>query len=197
MKVFIRISLIGLIIFIASFIIIQVLIMREIKNDERNGANINNIDYVIVLGARLYGKTPSPALYERLEEAFEYISKNDSINIVVTGGQGANEDIPEAEAMKKFLVDRGVEENRIIIEDKSTSTYENLKFAKDRIQEIDGKEKFNILIVTSDFHLLRSKLLAKRLGFNAYGLPAKTPESVKMYSYTREYFAIIKSLIFD
>ncbi|SHK18931.1 DUF218 domain-containing protein [Caminicella sporogenes DSM 14501] len=99
--------------------------------------------------------------------------------------------------MKKFLIAKGIQEDRIIQEDKSTSTYENLKFTKNIIEKINKKNKYKVLIITSDFHLFRAKFLAKRLGFKAYGIPAKTPESIKKYIYLREYAAVIKSFLLD
>ncbi|MDK2919745.1 MAG: hypothetical protein PWQ37_2478 [Candidatus Petromonas sp.] len=185
------------IILLLSFVIIEALIIKEANIKSKESSYPDDIDYMVVLGARLYGRAPSPALYERLEKAYEYAKDKKDLKIVVTGGQGENEDIPEAKAMKIFLVEKGIDKERIILEDKSTSTYENLKFARDILKKIDPKDTYSILIVTSDFHLLRAKLLAKRLGFKAYGLPAETPESIKTYIYLREYFAVIKSLIFD
>src|SRR5699024_638713 len=99
----------------ASFIIIESLILMEGRNKE-----IDTVDYVIILGARLYGDKPAPALEERLKTAREYLAENEDINVVVTGGQGNNEGISEAEAMAKYLIDNGIDKNRIIKEDKST-----------------------------------------------------------------------------
>jgi len=175
-----------------SFLIIQGLILIEGRKEDKL-----EVDYVIVPGARLYGEIPSPSLMERLITTLEYAQEYKEPKIIVTGGQGPGETIPEAEAMKKFLVQKGIPESRIVKEDKSTSTFENIKFSRDIIETIDEREDIKILVVTSDFHILRTKMLAKRLGFTVYGLPAETPEVAKTKSYLREYLAIIKSFIFD
>jgi uncharacterized SAM-binding protein YcdF (DUF218 family) len=184
--------LVILIIGVASFIIIEGLILIEGSKKATN-----KVDYVIILGARLYGDIPSPALLERLKVAKDYLIENEDVKVVVTGGQGIEEDIPEAQAMAKYLVDNGIGENRIVIENKSTSTYENLQFSLDKLREIDDKETLNVLIATNKYHIFRAKFLAKRLGINPYGLPAKIPSTIIVQSYIREYFAVIKSIIFD
>lgn len=182
--------LVGMI--LISFMIIEGLIIMEGRKNLSD-----NVDYVIILGARLYGSIPSPALLERLKVAKEYLLENQDIKVVVSGGQGINEDISEAHAMEKYLLDNGIERNRIIIEDKSTSTFENLKFSLDKIREENNKENIKILIATNKYHIFRSKVLAKRLGMIPYGLPAKIPPTIILKSYIREYFAVIKSFFLD
>lgn len=187
-----RILAILIIIGLASFIIIEGLIIIEARKKE-----INKVDYVIVLGARLYGDIPAPALKERLKAAKDYLLDNEEVDVIVTGGQGADEDIAEAEAMSKYLIDSGIGMDRIIIEDKSTSTFENLKFSLDILGDSEDNQEIEVLIVTNDYHLFRSKFLAKRLGMLPYGLPAKTPPSMIPWAYIREYFAVIKSALLD
>lgn len=188
-----KLLIILIIICLASFIIIEGLILMEANK----GVETNKVDYVIVLGARLYRDLPSPALVERLKVAKDYLKENKDIKAVVSGGQGDDESIPEAKAMKKYLIDNGIEEDRIIIEDESTSTFENLQFTYNIIREFDDKEDLEILIVTNKFHIFRAKFLAKRLGMIPYGLAAETPPTVILQSYIREYFAVIKSFVFD
>ncbi|WIV12398.1 YdcF family protein [Proteiniborus sp. MB09-C3] len=175
-----------------SFIVIEGLIIIE-------GSKVTSekVDYVIVLGARLYGSTPSPSLLERLKAAKKYLDENKDVKVIVSGGQGANEDIPEAYAMEKYLVDNGIEKNRVIVEDKSTNTFENLKLSLEKIREMEDKDNIKILIATNKFHIFRSKMLAKRLGAIPYGLPAEIPPTTILQSYIREYFAVIKSFLFD
>ena len=187
-----RILIILIIIGLTSFAIIESLILMEGRKED-----IKGVDYVIVLGARLYGDKPSPALERRLKAARAYLIENEELRVVVSGGQGDNEDIPEAEAMAKYLMDNGIDENRIIKEDKSTSTFENPNFSLDILRDIEEKQDIEILIVTNDYHLFRAKFLANRLGIISYGLPAKTPPSIIVTSHIREYFAIIKSFLFD
>lgn len=175
-----------------SFIIIESLILIE-------GGKIptEKVDYVIVLGARLYGDIPSPSLLERLKVATEYLKENEDVKVIVSGGQGIDEDVSEAYAMKKYLIDNGIGNNRIIEEDKSTTTFENLSMSLDKIREIDNKEDLRILIATNKYHIFRLKFLAKRLGVIPHGLPAKIPPTVMIQSYIREYLAVIKSFFLD
>ncbi|SHE84869.1 Uncharacterized SAM-binding protein YcdF, DUF218 family [Tissierella praeacuta DSM 18095] len=155
------------------------------------------VDYVIVLGARLYGDIPSPALLERLKVAKDYLIDNTDVKVVVSGGQGLDEDIAEAYAMKKYLINNGIEKDRIIVEDKSTTTFENLKFSLDKIKETNDNNNISLLIASNRYHIFRAKLLAKRLGAIPYGLPAKTPLIIVLQSYIREFLAVIKSYFID
>ncbi len=191
-KIILKILIALALVIIASFIIVEALIIMEGRNTE-----IEEVDYVIVLGARLYGSSPSPSLLERLIAAKEYLIEHEDVKVVVTGGQGANEDIPEAHAMMKYLMDNEIEDSRILVEDESTSTFENLKMSLDKIRELDNREDIKVLIATNRYHIFRSKLLAKRLGMVPYGLPAEVPPTTMLKSYIREYFAVIKSFLFD
>lgn len=157
-KIVARILIILIIIGCVSFIMIEGLILIE-------GSKVatNSVDYVIILGARLYGDTPSPALLERLKIAKDYLIKNKDVKVVVSGGQGEDEYIPEAQAMANYLIDKGIDEERIIIEDKSTSTFENLQYSLDNIRELNDKEDLEVLLVTNKYHIFRTKFLAKDL----------------------------------
>ncbi len=182
--------LIGIMI-IFSFVIIQTLIILGGKNE----SNVQ-VDYVIILGARLYGEAPSRSLLERIRTATYYLKKNKDIKVIATGGQGDNEDISEAEAIKRELVKNDIDIKRIIIEDKSRSTVENLKYSLEKIKE-DGflGKKVRILLVTNGYHLYRSKKIATLLGYEGYGLPAKTPLISLPKSHIREFLSIIKFYI--
>lgn len=154
-------------------------------------------DYIVILGAGVRGTKLSMALHDRLLTAVDYANSNPNAKIVVSGGQGPGEDISEAEAMKRFLLSNGIEEDSIIMEDKSTSTYENFKFTKVVLNKMDKRENIKIRIVTNNFHMFRSKMLAERNGFTAYGLPAKLHPLLVPNYYVREVFAFIKSYVFD
>lgn len=177
---------------IISFILIEGLIIVN-----GNIKDIDDVDYMIILGARLYGEVPSPALSERLKVAEVYLKDNPHIKVIVSGGQGPDEYISEALAMERYLINRGINKNRIIVEDTSTSTYENISNSLGIIKQVDGVENPRVLLVTNRFHVFRSRLLANRLGAKAYGLPAEVPPSIVVTQYIREYFAVIKSFIFD
>lgn len=175
-----------------SFIIIESFIVYHgSKNDTVQ------VDYLVVLGAGLWGETPSLTLRQRLDEGLKFIKENPAVKVVLSGGMGPGETITEAEAMKRYLVDHGVDEKLLIKEDKSTSTKENLKFTRDLLSQIDGRDKLRIKIITSNFHMFRAKLLAKSDGFRAYGQPAPIHPLLVPAYYIREYMAVIKSLVFD
>lgn len=182
---------IGLICFIG----IEVLIISYSKHNEKRD------DYILVLGAGLKdGTLPSEILRDRLDAAVECIEKNSNSYIIVSGGQGEDEDIPEAEAMSEYLQDKGVSKEKIIMENQSRNTNENFKFSKEKIEEHSNKplDKVNVKIVTTDFHALRSSILAKRNGyvnFDNYSSP--TVWYLSPITYTREVFAIVKSVVFD
>lgn len=181
-----------IIVFIISFLLIEGLIIIN-----GNISDVDDVDYMIVLGARLYGDVPSPALHERLKAAEEYLKKDMDLKVIVSGGQGPDEYISEAVAMERYLINSGIDKNRIIIEDKSTSTFENIRNSLNIINEIDNIESPKVLLVSNSFHIFRSKVLADRLGANAYGLPAQVPPSILIQQYVREYFAVIKSFLLD
>lgn len=179
-----------ILLFACSFIIIEALIFYSARENKTD-----NVDYVIILGAGLKGDRITATFKNRLDAGYEYLTKNKGVKVIVTGGQGIGETITEADAMKQYLVNKGIDENRIIMEDKATSTMENFKFSK-KLLPLSTK-KYKIMIVTSDFHIFRSKILARRNGFIPYGLPAKTWRGVFINSCIREYFAVIKSLVID
>lgn len=163
--------------------------------------NENKANYIIVLGAGLTNKTtPSLILQGRLDAAIKYIDVDDTGYIVLSGGQGVDEDLPEAHAMSKYLQDRGVDKERIIIEDKSRNTNENFKYSKDKIEEHSHKslKEIKVKIITSDSHAFRSSIIAKKNGYaNFDNYSSSTVWYLIPVTYTREAFAIVKSVLFD
>ena len=155
------------------------------------------VDYLIVLGAGLHWDVISLSLKERLDVSRDYLVDNEHIKVIVSGGQGPDEKFSEAYAMSEYLVQHGIDRQRVILEDKSRNTLQNLSFSLEKIKEMDQKENQRVLIASNKYHLFRAKMLAKRLDMVPYGLPAQTPPAVVVKSYVREYFAVIKSLLFD
>ncbi len=159
--------------------------------------NKDEADYVVVLGAGLRGEEISLTLKQRLDATLE-IFKGETV--IVTGGQGYNETIPEAVAMKKYLVENGLSEEKIILEDKSENTKENLDNAKNIIKEHSGKElsDVKVKIITSDYHCYRAKMLAERQGyFNISSYGARSHPLLVPSHYIREALALAKSFILD
>lgn len=147
-----------------------------------------NAYYLIVLGARVKGTVPSLAFASRINEASEYLKKNEKTFVIASGGKGPGEDISEAESIRRELVDQGISEARIILEGQSTDTYENISFSKRLIPEGTSQG----LVVTNNFHLYRAVSIARDNGLDVQGLPAETPWSAVVKSYSREYLAITK-----
>ncbi len=175
--------------FLLSFILIEGFIIYELQESKK--VDPQNIDFVIILGAGLRGERPSKTLETRLEAGTQFLMENKDIPVVVSGGQGPGESITEAAAMGKYLKNAGIEENRIFYEDQSTTTYENLKYSKQLMEQVGLKEP-TVLIVTNDYHIARAKMIAKEVGLRNDGFSADSPLFVKVNYFIREYFAIIK-----
>lgn len=153
----------------------------------------SDLDYLIVLGARVRGEQMTLALRYRVEAALKYLEENPETKVIVSGGQGPGEDITEAEAMERYFLKNGVSQERVIKEGLSTTTYENLSFSKQFM-----KEGSSVAIVSNDFHLFRASIIAERLGFHeVHTLPGKTPKIAIFKLWTREYFAVAKTWLVD
>jgi uncharacterized SAM-binding protein YcdF (DUF218 family) len=154
-------------------------------------------DYVLVLGAGINKEQISKSLRFRLDKAIEYNKIHDTVPIIVSGGMGKDEDITEALAMKRYLVSNGVDKNNIIMEEKSTNTYENFEFSK-IIMENKSREKDNISVtlITNRFHMFRAKYIGINTGLKIYCYSAKNEVITSLNFYVRESFAYIKELIY-
>lgn len=150
---------------------------------------------VVVLGCQLWGEEPSPMLKKRLDAAYELLIEYPDIPVVVTGGQGDDEVISEGEGMKRYLVSRGISEDRIIVEDQSTSTYENIKNAFE-ITDAMGLSR-DITIATSEFHMYRASLMAKQQGAgNVTSVPSGTDLNLLPVYWVREWLGISHFWVF-
>jgi Uncharacterized conserved protein len=148
-------------------------------------------DAIIVLGCKVNGKEPSRFLLERTLKAKELYSEGLGEYIILSGGQGSGEEISEAMCMKKILVDDGIPEDKLILEDKSKNTYENLNNSREIIKE----KNFNsVIIVSNEFHLRRAEMLGDKLGIKAEytGVFVKDKWFTEIYGGVREIPAIIK-----
>ena len=153
-------------------------------------------DYVVVLGAGVRGTVPSLALRERVNAAYDYLTANPQAIAVLSGGQGPGEDITEAACMYRELTDMGIDPSRLLMEDKATSTIENLRFSLDLLEAETGARPGKIAIVSSEYHIFRSCLFAKFLGLEAVGVPARTAWfTLRLNYYLREIVAVWKHLI--
>ena len=203
---------ISIIIFVFLFCFVQYFIIKEYINDRKAVNENKKVDYVIILGARVKGEKPAKSLMERIKAATEYLKENPEVKVIATGGKGKNEGIAEGVAIKRELLKNGISEDRIILEDKSKNTVENFRFSLEKIRnsengknknsENNGNRKIKVLIVTNDYHIFRSKNIARKVGFDnkdyeIYGLPAKTPLISIPQSYFREFLSNVNYFLFQ
>ncbi|MDF2686501.1 MAG: hypothetical protein K0S55_1683 [Clostridia bacterium] len=180
---------------ITLFIILFIVVQCFIFNGMRQNDNVS-VDYVLVLGAGLSGDKPSLMLQTRLDKAFEYLSENSEAIVILCGGQAEDEVIPEAEAMFNYLISRGANAESLLKETRSSDTDTNISYAAEIIKKAENIEVIDgidVLIVSNEFHLYRSKLIAEKMGFNAYGLAAPTPDRLFMrFTYhLREFVSVM------
>lgn len=156
-------------------------------------------EIIIVLGCFVDGDEPSAVLVYRLEEAYAYYLEHPDVTIVVSGGQGPTESMPEAQAMQQYLIEKDVPENQILVESESSSTEENFRFSKILLEEngFNITENTEIVYITNGFHCARAGRYAQNEGFaNATALPAGMPVSQIVTCYLREVFAVVYYIVF-
>lgn len=145
-------------------------------------------DYVIVLGSGIIGTKVTPLLAARIEKGMDLLADNPNAMLIMSGGQGPGEDMPESEAMAAYAADKGVDKRRIITETKSVSTQENLMFSR-RLME---KENSKIVIVTTAYHVFRALLLAKQQGIKCVGYGARTKWYFTLNALLREFVGYLR-----
>ena len=145
------------------------------------------MDYLVVLGAKVYDDGPSPALTRRIEAVMRCLDEHPDALIIASGGKGDSEPISEAQCIRDELVRRGVDPARILIEDQSTNTRQNIANSKALI----GDDSARIGIVTNNYHVWRSMRLARRAGLaNAYGIASDYTGPTLMHFMIREAIGI-------
>lgn len=144
---------------------------------------------LVVLGCKVKGEKPTLILKKRLEAAYEYLTENPDSVCVLSGGQGPDEGITEAECMYRYLTERGIDEERLYKEEKSTSTRENLAFSKAIIES--NQLNPHIAIATNEFHEYRAGKIAEALGLDYSAVPGSTPGYMFATYYVRELYAIL------
>lgn len=177
---------------LVAFIVVEICILAGI----RNGDGMEEAEYIIVLGAKVDGFHLTDALKQRLDRALAYLKEHEKTKVVVSGGQGPGEQVSEACAMAEYLKKCGIAESRILKEDRSTTTRENLIFSGMLIkdgQEREALDKIKAGIVTNNFHIYRAVCIAKQVGYhNVIPLPAPTTPIMFVNYMTREFFGVLK-----
>ena len=174
------------------FIIVEILIFTGITSSEEP-----DLDYVIVLGAKVKREGVSKSLQMRLDRAIEYGEKNPGTIFVLSGGKGPDEPVSEAEAMKDYMVYNGIKREQIILEDRSSSTVENIAYSRVAIENdmaLHGKTApVKIGVVTSDFHVFRARQIPTKWGIpHIYGIAPRSDIWLMPHYCVRECAAILK-----
>ena len=142
-----------------------------------------SVDYVVVLGAKVRVTGPSASLWDRIYGARDYLREHPDTIAIVSGGKGGDEPITEAEAMFEELTAMGISPDRVWIEDRATSTWENLNFTLDLIEEKTGSRPEKLGVVSSEYHLFRASLFARKCGVDFVGIPARTSRATQMVNH--------------
>ena len=176
-----------ILLWVAFFLFVEVFVVTGAGKRAHDG-----LDAVIVLGAKVNGTQPSGALHERIEAAADYLLSNPDTLCIASGGQGEDEGISEAECIRRGLVARGVEESRILLEERSTSTVENMLYSLPMLPE--GTDKVGL--VTSDFHMFRTLWTARQMtDLTLSGIPGRSSNFGFLHYAMREFCAIVVGVL--
>ncbi len=187
-KLFYRIMQVCLWYFIITFSIYSVISVKTLFNDSRP------YNAVIVLGSGLNADgSVSNTLKKRLDKCIEI--DDGETPIIVSGGQGPDEITSEAYAMSQYLITNGISQDRIILEDKSSTTKENFLFSKEILDEM-FTEDYTIAFITNAFHSFRASLYMEDTGLNGFGISSTTPFYMIPSCYLRDYVSLYKYIIF-
>ena len=173
-----------------NIILISVCLYALIIMAGRYDFNANNCDYLILLGCKLNSDKETFTMINRVNRASLYLNRNPECKVVVSGGITGNNTVSEASVMRMLLIERNIDVDRIIMEDKALNTMENMKFSKELV-ETDKK----IAACSSDYHMLRVRLLAKKYGYQVHSIFAPTMIFELVYKLLLEEYLIIRDVI--
>ncbi len=172
---------------IAGFIVTAVMLIPIIRAGKTTDEKKN---VIIVLGCRVKGDIPSLALVKRVDTAYDYLIKNKSSIAILSGGQGRDENISEAECMKQMLIEKGICTDKLLCEDKSVNTDENIRFSLEIMEKLETEKE--AAVATSEYHQKRADMICKRYGIKAVPVSSKTKLTLLPTFLIREIFAVIK-----
>ncbi|WP_374218012.1 YdcF family protein [Bacillus bingmayongensis] len=154
-----------------------------------------NQDFIIVLGSGLINDKVPPLLASRINKAIDFYWKQVAVTtppiIIFSGGQGHDENLPEAEAMQKYAIEKGIPIEHTVQENRSVNTYENMLFSKQIMDSLKANGNYNSIFTTNNFHLFRAGLYAKKAGLNSQGIGSKTALYYWPNAMIREYIALL------
>ena len=180
--------------------VITFIVSESIVISASKGQNYEDADYIIVLGAKVDPWGPSRALDDRLRAAYEYLQAYPDCKAVLTGGQGPDEPMSEGDCMAQWLLEKGVDSSRLLIEDEATDTRENLWFSTDRIADDCGQDwrTQKLVIVSSEYHLCRAHYVGRHLldyEFGTYPAPTSLV-AYKVRYFIREALGMVYTRLF-
>lgn len=172
---------------LALFIFLEGCIFTQFSAKGEDG-----LDYIVVLGAKVKsGGVPSKPLYWRIDAAEKYLRDNQGTVAILSGGKGADEPMSEAQCMYNVLISRGIDENRLILEDKSTNTNENIR---NSLRLMNEDASFGV--VTNNFHVFRAMHIAKTVcGRDVSGISAEYKDALWVHYMAREAVGIFKDTL--
>ncbi|PEQ55366.1 hypothetical protein CN473_04635 [Bacillus thuringiensis] len=154
-----------------------------------------NQNFIIVLGSGLINDKVPPLLASRINKAIDFYWKQAAVNtpptIIFSGGQGPDEDLPEAEAMQNYAVEKGIPLEHTVQENRSVNTYQNMLFSKEIMDSLKPEGKYRSIFTTNNFHLFRAGIYARQAGLNSQGIGSKTAFYYWPNAMIREYVAIV------
>ena len=150
-------------------------------------------DYAVLLGAGLEDGQPTQELVHRMELALDWMEQTPDTVLIAAGGDPNGQGVTEASVMTRWLADHGANMPRVLAEDQSRTTLENLLCSRELAEE-HGLGTENVLILTSDYHQTRAQFLASRIGQNAAGRSCRTPFWPRLTSSVRELYAFLKAV---
>ena len=177
-------------IFIIALCVLLLIILKMREIYAAGKTKISAQKVIIVLGCRVRGDEPSLSLIKRVDAAYKFLLFNPESVAILSGGQGKDENISEAQCMQQLLYARGISKNRLILEDRSTSTDENIRFSLQIIETLDLDR--NVAIATSEYHQKRAANICKKYGLNSTPVSSKTKWTLLPTFLLRELFAEIK-----
>lgn len=195
---------------LAVFAAVSIMVFSGVAEEAPRG-----LDYVIVLGARVKEHTLSSSLQKRLDRAIEYAQENPDTVFVLSGGKGRDEPVSEARAMYEYMTYNGVDPRQLVLEERSVSTVENIAFSKLVIQADRARRRPHVVwpagpgipdpvpdkpleigVLTSDFHVFRAKMIARKWGLeNVSGIAARSDPVLFIHYCVRECASILKDRI--
>ena len=182
-----------IIFFVVGFLLALLIVTQFMVLSKFNSKGEKGLDYIIVLGAQVKDDGPSAVLKYRLDAAAEYCKENPHTIVIVSGGKGSNESASEASVMRDYLVTKGVDIDKILVEDQSKNTDQNIKFSAEFLDPSTN----SVGIVTNNFHVFRAVQLAKGAGYkNICGISAKSTPFFLPNNMARESVGIVKDFVF-